>query len=152
MNYRPLYIVVIVVLALSIWWAYWRAIRPYQTLILRDAGYTMEEIAQFYFVLAIVYTTVGYGGSFFILLSSYYSGKVYIVNKQSAAIFLFFLIIAIWIGNLIGYVIRQIELPQYPILNLNFVVETLTSMQGPVLWSFVGLLAGNLKTRVVQRE
>ena len=152
MNYRPLCIVVIVVLALSIWWGYWRAISPYQTLILRDAGYSMEEIAQFYSVLTIVYITVGYGGSFFILLSSYYSGKEYIVNKKSAVIFLFFLIIAIWVGNLIGYIIRQIELPQYPIFNLNFVVETLTSMQGPILWSFVGLLAGNLKTRTQQQE
>jgi len=152
MNHRPLYIVVIVVLALSIWWGYWRAIAPYQSVILRDAGYSVEEVAQFYFVLSIAALIVGYGGAILILLASYHSGKKYELNKTTTIVALIFLIIAIWIGNLVGYAIRQVELPQYPILNLNFIIQTLTSMQGSILWSFIGLLAGNLKTRTQQQE
>ena len=152
MNYRPLYIVIIVVLGLSIWWGYWRAFAPYQTLVLRDAGYSMEEIGQYYFALSIITLIVAYGGAIFILLASYYSGKEYELNKTSTLVALVFLIIAIWIGNLVGYAIRQVQLPQYSILNLNFVFQTLTSMQASILWSFVGLLAGNLKTRTQQQK
>lgn len=112
----------------------------------------MEEVGQFHFVLSIATLIVGYGGAFFILLAGYYSGREYELNKTSTVMTLIFLIIAIWIGNLVGYVIIQVELPQYPILNLNFIIQTLTSMQGSILWSFVGLLAGNLRTRTQQQE
>ncbi len=58
---------------------------------------------------------------------------------------LIFIIATIAAGNLVGYVIRQIESPEYPMLNLNFIFDTLSAVQSYAVWAFLGILAGNYK-------
>jgi len=150
MNLRPLWKVIIIVLALSIFGGYWTSVSPYLTLMLHDAGYSLDDIGRFFIHLTILNLVVGYGGAILSLVASYYSGKKYKLTKISTLIFFILLVVAVWAGHLIGYVIRQIELPQYPILNINFIFNTLGSMN-TILWSFVGMLAGNYKREVEEK-
>lgn len=155
MNLRPLLKVMIVILAFSVYLGYWNAVFPYLSIILHEAGHSPSEISIFFAHLWIVNLVVGLGASILILITSYYAGKQYKLTKTSTLIFLLFLIITIWTGHLIGYVIRQIELPQYSILNILFFIQILDTFLPPssfILWSFIGMLAGNYKRELDRKR
>jgi hypothetical protein len=59
------------------------------------------------------------------------------------------LIAATWVGRFIGYVIRQVQLPQYPVFNVNFLLQLID--MSFVAWSMVGILAGNYKREADKR-
>ncbi len=143
MNLRPLFPTLLVVLGLSVYTGYWTSASPFLSSILREIGHSPQEVVAFYFHMSIFNMVGGLVGPILNLFASYYAGKQYVLTKNSALTFLFLLIITIWLGSFTGYLIRQIELPQYPILNVTFFVYTLSQTRGPVVWSFLGVLAGN---------
>jgi len=152
MNLRPLLKAMIIVFTLSVYLGYWMAVNPFLVPMLHEAGHSYEEIGRFLVYLSIVNFVVVLGGEILNLVTSYYSGKQYKLTKTSTLTFLLLLIITVWAGNLIGYVIGQIQLPQYQILNINLFIQPLFYMQTPILWSFVGMSAGNYKREVDRKR
>ena len=152
LNCRSLYLIVTIVLCLSVWRGYWSAFFPYRAIILRDLGYTAAEVGQMIFVEGIFLTAVGIGGSILLLLISYYSGKGYKLTGTSTLLLLIILIISIFVGSLIGYIIRQAEYPQYPILNITFFFDIFGTMQSRIVWTFLGIFAGNYKREIETKQ
>ena len=148
LSFRSLYVVIVVVLCLSVWSGYWSAFFPYRTIILRELEYTPSEASQTIFIEGIFLTVVGVGGSILLLIASYYSGKDYRLTGASALHLFVILLISIVVGNLTGYTIRQIEYPEYPILNISFFFDAIGVLRSYIVWAFLGILAGNYRREI----
>ena len=151
-NFRSLLIVIVIVFGLSAWWGYWRSLSPYQALVLSDLGYTPREIGEILAAQNILVTVTSFGGSFMLLVASYYSGKSYRLTGISTLMLLIFLLVTIFMGNLLGYTIRQQEFPKYPILNVNFIFDTISTLNTRIVWTFLGVLAGNYRRELNKKD
>jgi hypothetical protein len=141
--------VLVIVLAFSIYGGYVQAVSPWLSIILLDSGLSIEQIGTYLMYVNIVTVVVGYSGIALNLVASYYSGKKYVLTRKSALILVLLLIAATWVGRFIGYVIRQVQLPQYPVFNVNFLLQLID--MSFVAWSMVGILAGNYKREADKR-
>ena len=150
LNYSILGKIMLVVLAVSLVWGYWVAIRRFLPLILIESGYSLNEITGIVIQNTIISIVVGFGTSVLLLVVNYYLGKQYKLGKTPTVVFFLVLVTAGLIGNIIGYGIRQLEYPEYPILSIYFLIE-IFGPYGPsiwlslILWSFIGMLAANYK-------
>ncbi|HJX02411.1 MAG TPA: hypothetical protein VJ439_00970 [Candidatus Bathyarchaeia archaeon] len=81
------------------------------------------------------------------LTISYYSGKQYGLTKNSTLIVFLLLLVTVLIGGVIGYIIAQILFSQYQIIHLMMFANSGIGLfyVSPILWSFIGLFAGNYK-------
>jgi hypothetical protein len=149
MNLSSLYMVLIIVLAFSIYGGYVQAVSPWLSIILIDSGLSHVQLGYYLMYLSIVTVVVGYIGMALNLVASYYAGKKYVLTKNSALILVLLLIAATWVGRFIGYAIRQVQLPQYPVFNVNFLLQLIDVSL--IAWSMVGILAGNYKREADKR-
>ena len=148
-NLSSLYIVLVIVLAFSIYGGYVQAVSPWLSIILIDSGLSHEQLGYYLMYLGIVTVVVGYIVMALNLVASYYAGKKYVLTKNSALILVLLLIAATWVGRFIGYAIRQVQLPQYPVFNVNFLLQLIDVSF--IAWSMVGILAGNYKREADKR-
>jgi hypothetical protein len=146
MGLLPITAVLAIVVIMSAYSGFWYATTPYLTVIFMNMGYTVAEYAGFFVSLSIMNLSVGLFLGILDLLVGYYSGKQYKLTMNSLLILIVVLVIAVFVGSSIGYVIAQIRLPQYPVLNLvSFAFSTAGLVSYPILWSMVGIVAGNYK-------
>ena len=143
MTLRSLWYVIVIVFVSSTVSSYLTAGGTYVTLWLREQGYSGSEIATYYMRVFIVSTISGYGLLVLILVATYMAGKHYVLTKPSSVMFFLFLVVTILCGSLAGYVIRQIEIPLFPILNISIFWEIQSLMLSRIILSFLGMLAGN---------
>ena len=149
MNLSSLYIVLAIVLASSIYGGYVQAVSPWLSIILLDSGLSHEQFGTYLMYLTIVNVVVGCIGIALSLVASYYAGKKYVLTKNSALILVLLLIAATWVGRFIGYAVRQVQLPQYPVFNVNFLLQLID--MSFIAWSMAGILAGNYKREAGKR-
>lgn len=93
--------------------SWWVADSPYRTIILRDDGFSLEEIAAIYFTVSIVLGVFGIGTSIGLLLLNYFLGKKYKLTRESTTVYTFPLIVSILLGQFLGYAVRQFQLPTF---------------------------------------
>lgn len=144
-SLRLLYKTAIIVFALSVYSGYLQALSPFMVTILSQSGYTHEDVASFYTLLAVINVAVGYGLEALNLVASYHAGKTYMLSTGSILKLLLLLTITVFVGNTVGYLVAQVQFAEYAILDMEMIVRILGSITGPILWSLVGILAGNYK-------
>ena len=103
-------------------------------------------------LFSIFNLTVGYGLEALNLFASYYAGKKYMLTKDSVLKSLLLLASVVLIGNTVGAIIAQAQFSQMPLLNTWLIWAFLSNITSPVLWSLVGLLAGNYKREANMRR
>ena|SRR4030042_380452 len=115
--------------------------------MLRDTGYSYVDISGFFLMLSLVSSGVALGLGLLNLTISYYSGKQYGLTKNSTLIVFLLLLVTVLIGGVIGYIIAQILFSQYQIIHLMMFANSGIGLfyVSPILWSFIGLFAGNYK-------
>jgi hypothetical protein len=123
--------------------SWWAADSPFKTIMLRDAGFSPEEIAAVYFTMSIVWGVLSMGSSIGLLLLNYFLGKVYELTRESTIVYIFLLVISILLGQFLGYAIRQFQLPQFPILHLGILAVIPSGLLSSITWNMLGILAGN---------
>jgi|GEM_PF-5029416 len=156
MKLRRFYLILLVGLVLSILWGYWKCDTPVKALILRDLGYGSADVWQIIFSITVVMLLAEYGGSALIFLASYQSGKDYKLTISSSMIFLVLLVSMVLIGNLVGLIIRLMEVPQYQSWIISpsryFLLEVLWHLPSLVLWSSTGILVSNYRRELYKEK
>lgn len=144
-------IVMLAVFLTQLGTSWWAADSPYKTIMLRDAGFCLEEIAAIYFAVSIVLGVLGIGTSIGLLLLNYFLGKKYKLTRESTIVYLFLLIGSILLGQFLGYAVRQIQLPQFPILHLGILAIIPSGLLSSITWNMLGMLAGNYMREIEQK-
>ena len=125
---------------------------PFWAVMLSEAGLTYEEIGIASVFRNIVLSIVGISTSIGLLLLNYYLGKRYKLTRTSTIVLILALAISILLGFFLGYGIKQLQLPQYPILNLGIVTNILGRLISPIAWYMLGIVAGNYKREIEQKR
>ncbi len=125
---------------------------PYRTIILIDAGFSYEEIAAIYFTMSIVWAVFGIGTSIGLLLLNYFLGKKYRLTRESTIVYIFLLIVSILLGQFLGYAVRQLQLPQFPILHLGILATIPSGLLSSITWNMLGMLARNYMREIEEKK
>ena len=125
---------------------------PYLAVMLYEDGLSVEEYATTLTFRNIAIIAWGIGSSVGLLLLNYYLGKKYKLTRESTIFYLLCLIISILIGTFLGYGTRQLQLPQYPILNLGILALTPGNLLSSITWNMLGMLAGNYMREIKEKE
>lgn len=150
---RMILLDVILAVFLFVVWINWlTADSPFWVHMLTEAGFAYEEINTVLMFRSILFQVLSVGSSVGLLLLNYYLGKRYKLTRRSTIVFIFVLIIPILLGLFLGYGIKQLQLPQYPILNWNIALEIPNELSYTIIWCMSGMLAGNYKREIEQKE
>jgi len=120
--------------------------------MLSEAGLAPQEIGAALMFRSIVFGVVSICTSVGLLLLNYYLGKRYRLTKTSTIVFVSTLVISILLGLLLGYGIKQLQLPQYPILNWGIIIEIPYELSSTITWCMLGMLAGNYKREIEEKR
>lgn len=149
---KILLVIMLAVLVVQFWTNWSTADAPYWTIMLREDELTLEEIGIMMMYRSVVFGIVGLGTSIGLLLLNYYLGKRYKLTRTSTIVLILVLIISVLLGVLLGYGIRQLQLSQYPILNLGIITIIPSRLLSPITWCMLGILAGNYMREIEQKE
>jgi len=150
-----LLVIMLAVFTVQFWLNWLTADAPFWTIMLHEAGLSIEELAIALTFRNILLTVTGTCTSIGLLLLNYYLGKRYRLTRTSTIVLLFALAISILLGLFCGYGIKQLQIPQYPILNVAMIVNTPflpSRLLSQITWCMVGMLAGNYKREIEERE
>ena len=148
-------ILLIIVLAVSSvqFWINWSAAdAPFWVIMLHEAGLAPEEFAVILTFRNLFFTVTGTSTSIGLLLLNYFLGKRYRLTRTSTMVLLFALVISILLGLFLGYGIRQLQIPRYPILNLGIIGNIPGRLLSQITWCMLGMLAGNYKREIEEKE
>ena len=146
-------LLIMILVFLAHFWRNWLvADSPYWVPMLSAAGYTIEEIDNILLTRSIGFGILGLGTSIGLLVLNYYLGKRYKLTKRSTITYVFLLIIPIIPGLLLGYGIKQFQLPQYPIFDTSTAIEIPYDLSSTVPWYVLGMLAGNYIRETEQKR
>ncbi|MFQ6064402.1 MAG: hypothetical protein ACE5L6_02900 [Candidatus Bathyarchaeia archaeon] len=144
--------VMLAVFVVQFWINWSTADAPFWAVMMHEAGHTPEEFAIALTFRNVVFSVVGIVTSIGLLLLNYYLGKRYKLTRTSTIILILALVISILLGFLLGYGIRQLQLPQYSILNLGIVAMIPNRLVSPIVWCMLGMVAGNYKREIEQKR
>lgn len=148
---KILIIVMLAVFLTQFGTSWWAADNPYKIIILRDAGFSPEEIAATYSVMNTILGIFGIGTSIGLLLLNYFLGKKYKLTRESTIGYIFLLIICVLLGQFLGYAVRQFQLPQFPILYIGLLAIIPSRVLSSITWNMLGMLAGNYMREIEQK-
>lgn len=142
--------IMLAVFVVQFWINWSTADALFWAVMLDEAGLTLEEIAIALTFRDIILSVVGISTSIGLLLLNYYLGKRYKLTRTSTIVLLLTLVISILLGILLGYEIKQLQLPQYPILNIGIIAVIPGKLLSSITWYMLGMLAGNYKREIEQ--
>ena len=153
LSVRMNLLLIMIVVFLAHFWRNWLiADSPFWIPMLSAAGYTTEEISNILLTRSIGFGILGLGTSIGLLVLNYYLGKRYKLTRRSTITYISLLIVSIILGLLLGYGIKQFQLPQYSILDTNTAIEIPYDLSSTVPWYVLGILAGNYKCETEQKR
>ena len=129
---------------------WWVADSPFRYIMMIDAGLSPEEIDTVNHTMNIVWTVLSWGTSIGLLLLNYFLGKRYKLTKESTIVYIFLLILFTLLGHFLGYAVRQLQIPQFPILFLGIFMIPIGSLPS-ITWNLLGMLAGNY-VRIIREK
>ena len=147
-----LLVIMLAVFAVQFWINWATADAPYWAIMAHEAGLPPEEFGATLMLRNILLTITGTGTSIGLLLLNYYLGKRYKLTRTSTMVLLFTLGISILLGFFLGYAAKQLQIPQYPILNLGVVAMIPSRLLSSITWCMVGMLAGNYKREIEEKK
>jgi len=123
---------------------------PFFVVQLREAGYSYAEISQILLMNQLVNALLTPLWIVIPVAACYYFGKGYRLTLISAIVFFITMYVACTVGKTIGYIVYQIQAPNYPVLWS--MLSQVFYLNGVFIWSLVGVLAGNYKREIEQKE
>ena len=154
-NRTILLVIMLAVFARQFWINWLTADLPFLAIMLREGGLSLEEYAVALTFRNILLIVSGTGTSIGLLLLNYYLGKRYKLTRTSTIVLLFALVISVLLGFFLGYGIKQLQIPEYPILNIGIIVNIPhipSRILSTITWCMVGMLAGNYKREIEEKK
>ena len=151
-NRTILLVIMLAVFARQFWINWLSADAPFWVIMAHEAGLPPEDFALALTFRNILLTVTGTCTSIGLLLLNYYLGKRYKLTRRSTIVLLFALVISILLGLFCGYGIKQLQIPQYPILNITIVANIPGRLLSQITWCMVGMLAGNYKREIEEKK
>lgn len=142
---RIIVLVVIAVLFVCAFVSWLKADIPYWSLVLREAGFILIEIPPMILYRSTLIGLLDMGASALMLLLNYQAGKRYKMTRTSTAILLVSFSISILLGLLLGYGIKQIQMPEYSIFSVNILYLIPSELGSKIVWCMLGIVVGNYK-------
>ena len=137
----------IVVFTTSVFVSWLKSDISYWPLLLHDAGFIWAEIPAIIFYRTAIANLLELIGNSFLLLTSFYVGQKYELTKVST-IFLFVLLsVCVLLGLLLGYGMKQIEMPEYPIFDVGILYVVPSELIPKIVWCMFGVFLGSWRTR-----
>jgi hypothetical protein len=125
---------------------------PFWPMLMHEAGFSSEEIAITGVYRQIIISVVGIGTSIGLLLLNFYLGKNYRLTKASTTVLILVLATSIIAGLFLGYGLKQLQFPQYSILNLGILAVIPRRLLSPIVWCMLEMVAGNYKREIEKRR
>jgi sensor histidine kinase YesM len=154
-NRTILLVIMLAVFARQFWINWLTADAPFWSIMAHEAGLPLEEFASTLTFRNILLTVTGTGTSIGLLLLNYYLGKRYKLTRTSTIVLLFALVISVLLGFFLGYGIKQLQIPEYPILNIGIIanIPSIPSrLLSTITWCMLGMLAGNYKREIEEKK
>jgi len=121
---------------------------PYWPLLLHEAGFIWPEVPAIIFYKRALIGLFNTGGCALLLLLNYHLGKKYKLTRISTAKLLALLSISVLLGLLFGHGMKQIEIPQYSILNASILYLIPSELGSKIVWCMLGFVGGNHKSGI----
>jgi len=150
-SITPLTRILFLVAVVSIGFGYLKAYTgPFLGVTLTKVGYGMEQIARIQTILAALLTVGSWAATAAIAIVSYHDGTEYKLTMSSAVALIILAYLAEVVGNFLGAVICQIQIPEYPIIQ--FSISEIVTSYTYVYICLIGVLAANYVRELARKK